>query len=80
MLNDNLAKALNLLDKAEIIGEEKELAKWVEEVAAEKKQVQNQSNTWEHLIQSNAPTQARMEQTRLEEYVKRVLSMIASEK
>ncbi|MFQ5977753.1 MAG: tetratricopeptide repeat protein [Candidatus Heimdallarchaeota archaeon] len=66
MVGGDLTAAMQFLDQAEITAKEKGLYALVEKAAAERQVLESQYDTWERLIQNNAPLQARLEQARLD--------------
>ncbi|MHA2231617.1 MAG: tetratricopeptide repeat protein [Candidatus Hodarchaeales archaeon] len=73
MVEGDLTAAMQFLDQAEMTAKEKGLHTLVEKAAAEQNVLESQYDTWERLIQNNAPLQARLEQARLDEYFQRAL-------
>jgi tetratricopeptide (TPR) repeat protein len=73
LIEGDFNSATELLERAAITAEEKELQLLGEKVATEKKRLEDQYDSWQRLIQSNAPFHARLEQARLEEYLERAL-------
>jgi tetratricopeptide (TPR) repeat protein len=73
LIEGDLNSATELLKRATIAAEEKKLQLLGEKVATERKRLEDQYDSWQELIQSNAPFQDRLEQARLEEYLERAL-------
>jgi tetratricopeptide (TPR) repeat protein len=75
----NLNKAAQILDQAAITAEEKGLARLLETVKTEKMELENQFDTWQRIIQNNAPFQKRIEQAQVETYLLDALKMVRLE-
>ncbi len=72
-------QALKYFDQARIIAKEKNLSLLAHKVDAEKKIFDADFDKWQGLIQRNAPIQERLEQARIEDYLKvaqRVLDLM----
>lgn len=68
MVDGDLTAAVQFLDKAGTIAEDKRLGLLTEKVSTERQLLDEQFEKWQQLIQSNAPYQARLEQARLADY------------
>ncbi|MFX1514149.1 MAG: hypothetical protein ACFFCQ_16350 [Promethearchaeota archaeon] len=76
LVEGNLTRAMQLLDQAKGIAEEKNLGKLSEKISAEKQLLITQLDTWEDLIQDNAPLKERLTRARLEEYISKALEIV----
>jgi tetratricopeptide (TPR) repeat protein len=75
MVEGNLTAAAQFLDQAQITAEEKGLSRLAEKVSAEISRLKEQYDIWQHLIQSNASFQSRLEQTQLKDYLLNALKL-----
>ncbi|MFX0116667.1 MAG: tetratricopeptide repeat protein, partial [Candidatus Hodarchaeota archaeon] len=75
LLEGDLSSAMEFLDQAGITAEEKKLTGYAQRVAEEQQQLESQFDTWQKLIRSNAPFQARLEQARMDDYLAKALKM-----
>lgn len=74
----DLTAAMDFLEQAKTIAEDKGLGSLAARAETEKKQLESQFNQWQQLIQGNAPFRVRVEKSKLEEYIrdaKRVMEM-----
>jgi hypothetical protein len=69
MVEGDLNKSQQFLDQGEQIIREKEIPKLTNKILKEKNDLNNQYETWELLIQSNAPFESRLEQANIAEYI-----------
>ena len=69
MVEGDLNASQQLLDRVEVIVEEKEIPNLADKVVKEKEKLKNQYENWENLIQSNAPFGLRLEQAQVSEYI-----------
>ncbi|MFQ5979860.1 MAG: tetratricopeptide repeat protein [Candidatus Heimdallarchaeota archaeon] len=69
LIAGNLAKASQFLDQARLTADEKDLGSLATKVATERQRLTDQYDTWQRLIQTNAPFSERLEQARLTEYI-----------
>ncbi|MFX1513158.1 MAG: tetratricopeptide repeat protein [Promethearchaeota archaeon] len=74
----NLSTAMDLLDQASITAEKHELQLLVNKVSLEKRDLTDQLDKWETLIEENAPLKERLERARLEEYISKALKKIST--
>ncbi|MFX0113370.1 MAG: tetratricopeptide repeat protein [Candidatus Hodarchaeota archaeon] len=70
LIEGNFAAASNFLDQGLLTAEEKGFQLLADKVSAERRHLNEQYETWLHIIQSNAPFQERLAHTRLIEYIK----------
>ncbi|MFX0116980.1 MAG: tetratricopeptide repeat protein, partial [Candidatus Hodarchaeota archaeon] len=75
LVDGNLIVAARFLDQARVTAEEKGLDLLAAKVLAERQNLEDQYDTWQEFIQSNAPFQARLEQARLTKYLKNALKI-----
>lgn len=75
MVEGDLIGATQFLDQAQITANEKDLGQLTKRVSTEINQLKKQFDNWQHLIQSNAPLQARLEQAQLKNYLKHALRL-----
>lgn len=76
MIDGNLTAAVKFLEQARMTAEEKNLGLLGTKVVAERQRLDDQYESWERLIQDNAPFQARLEQARCEDYFNRALNLV----
>lgn len=72
MVEGDLIVSQKFLDQAELIIKKKRIHQLVNKLQEEKKQLKNQFEKWESLIQSNAPFGLRLEQAQVSEYINEV--------
>ena len=70
MIEGDLNTAVALLDQARVTAEDKSIEEIGKKALAEKLNLETQFKQWQHLIQSNATLQARLEQAQIIEYLK----------
>ncbi|MFW9916070.1 MAG: tetratricopeptide repeat protein, partial [Candidatus Thorarchaeota archaeon] len=75
LIEGGLSAAAHYLDQARITAEEKELPVLAQKVAEEQQLLENQLDTWQGLIQSNASFQTRLEQARFADYLQDALKV-----
>jgi tetratricopeptide (TPR) repeat protein len=69
LIEGNLTAAEKLLEQAAAIAEEKDLGLFRKKALAERRRLNEQYERWQHIIQSNAPFQERLEQAQLANYI-----------
>ena len=69
MVEGDLDKSQQFLDQGEQIIKEKAIPQLTNKVLKEKEELNYQYETWEFLIQSNAPFKSRLEQAHIAEYI-----------
>lgn len=79
MIEGDLTLAAKYLEQARATAEEKNIGRLAEKVAAEKRQLEAQFETWEQLIQRNAPFRERMEHARVADYLKDVEKLVKAQ-
>ncbi len=79
MIEGDLTTAAQYLEQAKVNAEEKSLGRLAEKVTTEKHQLEAQYDTWEQLIQRNAPFHERVEHARLSEYLNRAEKLIKTQ-
>jgi len=72
----NLQQTTELLARARTTAEKYELRILGEKAEAEQNQLENEMMKWQELLQRNAPLQERLEQARVEHYIKDAQKMI----
>ncbi|MFQ5980037.1 MAG: tetratricopeptide repeat protein [Candidatus Heimdallarchaeota archaeon] len=77
MIEGDLIAATQYLEQARVTAEEKGLGRLAEKVTTEKDQLEAQYDTWEQLIQRNAPLRERVEQARVADYLKDVEKLVS---
>ncbi|MFQ5977586.1 MAG: tetratricopeptide repeat protein [Candidatus Heimdallarchaeota archaeon] len=77
MIEGDLIAATQYLEQARLTAEEKTLGRLAEKAAAEKRQLEAQYETWEQLIQRNAPIKERVEHARVADYLKAVEKLVS---
>ncbi|MHA2497118.1 MAG: hypothetical protein ACXAEI_16725, partial [Candidatus Hodarchaeales archaeon] len=77
LVEGDLAAAFRFLDQAALIAEEKDLGLWATRVQSQQRQLQEQYDEWQALIQQNVSIQTRLEQTQVADYLKEVQKQIA---
>ncbi|MFW9915298.1 MAG: tetratricopeptide repeat protein [Candidatus Thorarchaeota archaeon] len=80
MIEGDLTTAAQYLEQAKATAEEKGLGRLGEKVAAEKRQLEAQYETWEQLIQRNAPFGERMEHARIADYLKDIQKLVKKQR
>ncbi|MFX0114724.1 MAG: tetratricopeptide repeat protein, partial [Candidatus Hodarchaeota archaeon] len=75
MVEGDLTIAAELLGEAIMISKRKGLETLVKKATKEQQRLEEQYDKWQHLIQSNAPFQARLKQARMEEYLAEALKL-----
>lgn len=70
IIEGNFQDALELIDQAKNLAEEKNLSSFVEKVSSEKQRFEEDYEKWLGLIQSNSSIQKRLEYSQLEQYIK----------
>lgn len=75
LIEGDLSAAAHYLDQARITAEEKELQVHAQKVAEEQHLLENQFDTWQELIQSNASFQTRLEQARFADYLQEAMKV-----
>ncbi|MFQ5981127.1 MAG: tetratricopeptide repeat protein [Candidatus Heimdallarchaeota archaeon] len=75
MVEGNLTTATELLGEAIMISKSKGLGTLVEKATKEQQRLEDQYDKWQHLIQSNAPFQARLKQARVDKYLAEALKL-----
>jgi hypothetical protein len=76
MIEGNLQKASKYLSQAEITAKEKDLGLIVKKVTTEKKNLENEFEKWQELIQRNVSIQERLERIRMEDYLKEIQKVV----
>ncbi|MFX0150563.1 MAG: tetratricopeptide repeat protein [Candidatus Hodarchaeota archaeon] len=76
LVEGNLTDAMDLLNRAKAAADEKNLRKLGEKVSEEKTLLVAQLDTWEVLIQNNAPLKERLARIQLEEYIMKASKII----
>jgi tetratricopeptide (TPR) repeat protein len=79
MIEGDLMTATQYLEQARMTAEEKSLGRLAEIVTAEKHQLEAQYETWEQLIQRNAPFRERVEHARVAGYLKEVERLVSQQ-
>ncbi|MFQ5981226.1 MAG: tetratricopeptide repeat protein [Candidatus Heimdallarchaeota archaeon] len=79
MIEGDLIAAAQYLEQARVTTEEKGLGRLAEKVTAEKQQLEAQYDTWEQLIQRNAPFRERVEHARVTDYLKDVERLVKTQ-
>ncbi|MFX1511263.1 MAG: tetratricopeptide repeat protein [Promethearchaeota archaeon] len=77
MVDGNFSMAINFLEQAESTAVAKGLRLLVTKVSVEKQHLEDQYDSWQTLIQDNAPFRAKLEQARLEDYIKEAKKRIS---
>ncbi|MFX0116327.1 MAG: tetratricopeptide repeat protein, partial [Candidatus Hodarchaeota archaeon] len=77
MIKGDLIAAAKYLEQARLTAVEKNLGRLAEKATAEKKQLEAQYETWEQLIQRNAPFRERVELARVADYLKDVEKLVS---
>ncbi|MFW9916381.1 MAG: tetratricopeptide repeat protein [Candidatus Thorarchaeota archaeon] len=75
LIEGDLAAAAQFLGQASITAEENGIGRQIEAVAAERQRLEAQYDTWQRLLQDNAPFQTRLEQAQLASYFKDALKL-----
>ena len=78
IIEGNLQTASSLFERARKTAEEKGLGLLVDKVLVEKRQLEEELDKWQELIQRNAPLKERLEQARLEKYMKQAKTLALS--
>lgn len=76
LIEGNLTEAMQLLEQAKITTEEKKLARLVEKVVEEQKELSAQLDTWKNLVRENTPLLEKLEHARLEDYITKALKTV----
>ncbi len=76
MIEGDLTKAMDYLDQATTTAEDKNLGLLLQKVSTEKQSLEEQYEKWQQIFQSNAPLQVRMDQARVENYLKLTVQLI----
>ncbi|MFW9914319.1 MAG: tetratricopeptide repeat protein [Candidatus Thorarchaeota archaeon] len=76
MIEGDLAIAAQYLEQARVTAEEKGLERLAEKVTGERDQLEMQFETWEQLIQRNAPFRERVEHARIIDYLKKAEKLV----
>lgn len=79
LIDGDLTAAREFLEQAKVTAEEKDLGLLAEKVAAEQRLLEAQYDTWQRLIQDNAPFGIRLEQARMGDYLKKAQQLIFME-
>ncbi|MFX0115089.1 MAG: tetratricopeptide repeat protein [Candidatus Hodarchaeota archaeon] len=77
MVEGDLAVAAQYLEQAKVTADEKGLGRLAEIVSAEKQQLGAQYAIWEQLIQRNASFRERVEQARINDYLKDIEKLVS---
>ncbi|MFW9993325.1 MAG: tetratricopeptide repeat protein [Candidatus Odinarchaeota archaeon] len=80
LVDGDLQRALEYLDQARITAGENSLGALVERITLEKKQLEKEFAKWKELVQRNAPVQERLQQARMEDYLREARKLISSMK
>ncbi|MFW9914642.1 MAG: hypothetical protein ACFFGZ_03440 [Candidatus Thorarchaeota archaeon] len=80
MIEGDLMTATRYLEQARVTAEEKNLGQLAEKATAETRQLEAQFETWEQLIQRNAPIKERVEQARIADYLKDVEKLVSAQR
>ena len=80
LIEGDLTRAAEILDHAEKMAREKTLGLLEGKVIKEKQLLEEQHETWEDLITSNASFHERLKQTKLKDYIKDAQQLISSRK
>lgn len=75
MVEGDLTIAAELLGEAIMLSTRKGLGILVEKATKEQQRLEDQYDKWQHLIQSNAPFQARLKQARVDKYLAEALKL-----
>ena len=76
MIEGDLSVAEHFLNQALLSAEEKHFELLAEKVTKEINLLENQKDTWEELIETNAPYQKRLEQARVSEYLENAKKIV----
>ncbi|MHA2368664.1 MAG: tetratricopeptide repeat protein [Candidatus Hodarchaeales archaeon] len=77
MIEGDLIAATRYLEQARVTAEEKNLGQLAEKATAETRQLEAQFDTWEQLIQRNAPIKERVEHARIADYLNDVEKLVS---
>ncbi|MHA2364388.1 MAG: tetratricopeptide repeat protein [Candidatus Hodarchaeales archaeon] len=75
LIEGDIHKAINLLDQADSLSDEKGLIKLKNTVSKEIINLENQLDQWKSLVKRNAPMYERINQSRLYDYIKEAQKM-----
>ncbi|MFW9997652.1 MAG: tetratricopeptide repeat protein [Candidatus Odinarchaeota archaeon] len=78
LVGGDLRRALKYLDQAWMTAEENNLGALVEKIAREKQQLEEELVKWKELSQRNAPVQERLQQARMENYLREARKLISA--
>jgi tetratricopeptide (TPR) repeat protein len=79
MIEGNLATAAQYLEQARVTAEEKSLGRLATKVSDEISSLQAQYETWQQLIQRNAPFHERLEHAQVTDYLKDVEKLVGQQ-